>query len=130
MSNLVTRGLGGTNLVTFGLGGPWFNIHISTGGRASAPPIRYRQPPEREDDDDVEPWRPPEDEQEVIIKIRMGKRKIERHYFVRKRTSKVVTEVLHLLNNTKSKIKIHFNGIQQTAKAIAIKVFNLNKMDK
>ena len=95
------------------------------GGGASLRPEVYYPPREAEDE---LVWEPREDDEyEVTIKVRLGERDIERHYFVRKRTQVVVTQVLHFLNTTKTRINVGVGAIRKTAKNIAVALRNLGK---
>lgn len=128
---IITKGLGGS-CETFILA--HFHLFLGVevevrgprfgGGTSLRPEVYY---PPREDEDEVI-WEPREDEEyEVIIKVDIGKKQIERHYFVRKRTQVVVTQVLHFLNTTRSRINVGVGTIRKTAKDVAIALRKLRK---
>lgn len=130
---IITQGLGGTAdqwiIAQFHL---FLGVDVEVeirgprfGGGASLRPEVYYPP--REDEDEVV-WEPREDEEyEVIIRVSLGKRDVERHYFVRKRTTVVVTQVLHFFNTTTSRISVGVGVIKKTAKGIVIALRNLGK---
>jgi len=94
------------------------------GGATSRPPVIY---PPRVDDDD-EPWKPREDEErEVIIRIRIQGREVQRHYFVKKRTEVVVTQVINMVNVTLKRVAINVNKIRETSKSAIVALKNLGK---
>ncbi len=118
MSNLVTRGLGGTNLVTFGLGG-FFEITVTIrgGGGATIRPPVYKP---YEDDED-EPWKPREDEeQEIVIRVRISGREVQRHYFVRKRTQTVVIQLINMVNVTITRVSINVGKFIKSSKSAVV----------
>ena len=131
---IITQGLGGTAdqwiIAQFHLFLGVIDVEVEIrgplGGGASIRPEVY-YPPLRDDEDEVV-WEPrDEEEYEVIIKINLGKRDVERHYFVKKRTTVVVAQVLHFFNTTTSRISIGVGVIKKTAKDIAIALRNLGK---
>ena len=135
---IITNGLGGDYttwiLAQFdlflGLGSPAFvevGVRVIGGGGASfRPEVFYPRP--RDDEDDEVIWKPREDEEfEVVIKARIGSRDIERHYFVRKRTQVVVTQVLHFLNTTKTRISVVAGRVTKTVKDAAVRIRNIGK---
>ena len=130
---IITQGLGGTAnqwiIAQFHVFlGIEVAVEISTtlmGGTSFRPEVYY---PPRPDNEDEVVWEPREDEEyEVIIRVSLGKRDVERHYFVRKRTTVVVTQVLHFLNTTTSRISVGVGVIKKTAKDITIALRNLGK---
>jgi len=93
-------------------------------GGAFRPEIYY---PWRDEEDEVV-WKPREDEEyEVIINIKLGKRDVKRYYFVRKRTSVVIIQVIHFLNTTKSRVTIGVGAFTKTIKKAAVALRNLVK---
>jgi hypothetical protein len=134
---IITDGLGGNaNVVAefnlfLGSGGSpsipspiQFTVNVVGGGGSLEPRIHY--PQQSADDETI--WFPREDEErQVIIKMRIGTKEFERHYFVRKRTSVVVTQVLHFLNITQSRVNIGVGKITQTVKEIGIALRNIGK---
>ncbi len=84
---------------------------------------RYR----RRDDDDDEPWKPGEDEKEVVVKIRIGSRKIERHYF-RKDADRTI-KAINILNTTKDRITVTANKVKNVTKKPFVFLKNLQKKD-
>lgn len=99
----------------------------SAGGATTRPPIYY---PPREDDTD-EPWKPREDnEQEVIIRVRIGGREVQRNYFVRKRTEAVMIQVINMVNVTMKRVSISLNKITETSKSAVVALKNLGRKKK
>lgn len=135
---IITNGLGGSYqtwiLAQFHLflgfgGSPSFaEVGITIrGGTGSTYQPRYYPPRDYEDDDEVV-WKPREDEEfEVIITARVGSRDIKRHYFVKKRTQVVMTQVLNFLNTTRSRMSVAAGTLTKTAKDIAIRIRNIGK---
>ena len=88
---------------------------------------RYDPRWRREDDDDVEPWVPPKDEKEVILKVRIGDKEIERHYF-RKDADRMI-KALNLTNKTKDNINVTVKKVKDTTQktSVAFKGFRKKK---
>lgn len=131
-------------IITNGLGGgfqDWiiarFHLFIGAIGSPAAPIIeieaivkgrgvphglegtRYdpRYDPRRRDDDD-EPWLPPSEEKEVILKVRFGNKEIERHYF-RKDADRAI-KAINFANKTKDNINVTVHKIKDTTKKAAV----------
>ena len=97
------------------------------GGAVTRPPVYF---PPRTDDDD-EPWKPREDvEQEIIVRVRIGGREVNRNYFVRKRTEVVVTQVINMVNVTMQRVAINVDRIKETSKNIVVALKNLGRKNK
>lgn len=85
----------------------------------------------RRDDDDDEPWKPSKDEKEVVIKLRIGSKEVERHYF-RKDAERVIKAV-NLLNTTKSKVKgiiVTADKLKDITKKPFVYIKNMRKKDE
>jgi hypothetical protein len=79
---------------------------------------RYHDRWRRRDDDDDEPWTPPSDEKEVIFKVRVGSKEIERHYF-RKDADRVI-KAINLANKTKDNINVTVDKIKDTTRKAGV----------
>lgn len=77
-----------------------------------------RYDPRRREDDDNEPWLPPSDEKEVILKIRVGNKEIERHYF-RKDADRAI-KAINFANKTKDNINVTVNRIKDTTRKAGV----------
>jgi hypothetical protein len=101
-------------------------VEIANRGRSF--PAEAFYPPRRYEDDDEVIWKPREDEEyEVIIRVNLGQRQIERHYFVKKQTQVVVTQIMNMLNTTKSRISIGVDGIKKATRKTGAILRNLRK---
>jgi len=82
----------------------------------------------RRRDDDDEPWKPRDDEEkEVIVKVRLGHREIERHYF-RKNADRTI-KAIKLLNTTKDRITVTADKVKNVTKKPFVFLKNLQKKD-
>lgn len=137
---IITNGLGGSYQtwiiaqfhLFLGIGSPpvvevEVKLVRGVGGATTRPPAYY--PPVHDDDD--EPWKPREDtEQEVVIRVRIGSREVQRHYFVRKRTEVVVTKVINMVNITMQRVAINVNKIRETTKSAMVALKNFGRKKK
>jgi len=90
---------------------------------------RY-DPRRRREDEDDEPWRPPASEKEVVLKVRIGNKEIERHYF-RKDADRAI-KAINFANKTKDKINVTVKKIKDTTQkaAVSFKGFRKKKNEE
>jgi len=139
---IITNGLGGSYqswiiahfelFLGLGVGSPPIvEVEIKTirgaGGATTRPPV-YHRPYE---DDSDEPWKPREDtEQEVVIRVKIGGKEVQRHYFVHKRTEVVITQVINMVNVTMQRVAINVNKIRETTKSAIVSLKNFGRKKK
>jgi len=138
---IITNGLGGDfsswiiaqfHLV-FGAGSPpVVEVEVRVVGRAGGsttrPPVYY---PPREHDEDEEPWKPREDEEhEIVVRVRIGQREVQRHYFVRKRTQTVVIQLINMANVTMKRVSINVGRFIESSKSAAVAIKNFGRKKK
>jgi len=97
------------------------------GGATTRPPVYY---PPRERDDDEEPWKPREEEHEVVIRVRIGQREVQRHYFVRKRTQTVVIQLINIVNVTMKRVSINVGKFIESSKSAVVAIKNFGRKNK
>ena len=90
---------------------------------------RY-DPRRRREDEDDEPWLPPSSEKEVILKVRIGNKEIERHYF-RKDAERAI-KAINFANKTKDKINVTVKKIKDTTQkaSVSFKGFRKKKNEE
>lgn len=134
---LVTNGLGGDFSTWIAaqfhlFPGVEVEVIVRAGGSTRRP--RYYPPPRERDeryDDDEEPWKPREDEEhEVIIKIRIGQREIQRHYFVHTRTQTVVIQLINMVNVTMERVSINVGKLIKSSKSAVVAIKNFGRKNK
>jgi len=91
---------------------------------------RYDGPWRRREEDDSEPWIPPTSEKEVILKVRIGNKEIERHYF-RKDADRAI-KAINLANKTRDNINVTVKKVKDTTEkaAVAFKGFRKKKNEE
>ena len=94
-------------------------VKVVGGGRPVSEIPYYLRP-------DEEPWQPRDDaEKEVIIKVRLGSKEVERHYF-RKNADRAI-KAINFLNNTRTRYTITVDEVKNIKPFVYLK--NLRKKD-
>jgi hypothetical protein len=71
-----------------------------------------------ERDEDEEPWKPPQDEKEVTLRVRVGNKEIERTYF-RKDADRAI-KAINFANKTKDQISVTIDKIKDTTQKAGV----------
>jgi len=72
----------------------------------------------RRDEDDYEPWKPEEDEKQVVLRVRVGGKEIERTYF-RKDADRVI-KAINFANKTKDRFSVTVDKLKDTTQKAAV----------
>jgi hypothetical protein len=128
ITNLVTRGLGGTHLVTFGLN-KFVSVQVvrvKTGGGGPVSSQRISSSTDR--DDDI--WREEEKEIQIVVKLKFGDVSVHKYFFVKQRTIKTIAQINNIINLTERAITASITNIKKTTNSIIAKIRNITNTTK
>ncbi len=129
---IVTGGLGGDAdqwiIAQFHLFLGVIDVEVKVVGGGGRPDRTLFPPYIRPDDETDDRWKlRDDDEKEVIIKVRLGSKEIERHYF-RKNADRAI-KAINFLNNTRTRYTVVVDNIKHNTKKPFVFLKNLRKKD-